>query len=543
MLCVPAYAAGPGVVTGVVRDAHGTPQVGAIVQLIRADYSVAGQAFTDDHGRYALPHVLAGTYGLKATGEMFLPTLRENLHVLASSHLVVNLTLNTLYEAFRWLPVQTRQADEPKDDWTWTLRLSTNRPLLRMLEDGPLVVVNDGAGPALKARVTVRGGAAQFGDGGLHHDFEVEQSRDDSSQVIFRADLSEAQSAAIGSVVGYEQQLAPGRTFMSVATFEDRPEIAGGPNQQGFQAMMLRSAQVMNFMNAVQLEAGTQIEAVHMGSTLVAAMPFASATIHAGPADIAYRMATSPNAQRADQIDQNSSMAPLVAEQNGRLLVEHGLHQELAVEKHTGNLHMRVVAYHDQLDNPIISAGGTLSAADWAAQDVLYDPATALMQVAAQSFEGSGILGEADEKVGDGVWVSMSVASGAALQMGELPVSSTLASGLMSLRPRNSQMYAAAINGKASHGGTEWRASYRWQSADSMTPVAPFNSGLPAPYLSFFVRQPIRYHHVLPQGIEALVDVRNLLAEGYRPFVTRDGSTLYFAQAERCLEGGLSFSF
>ena len=104
-------------------------------------------------------------------------------------------------------------------------------------------------------------------------------------------------------------------------------------------------------------------------------------------------------------------------------------------------------------------------------------------------------------------------------------------------------MYAAAINGKASHGGTEWRASYRWQSADSMTPVAPFNSGLPAPYLSFFVRQPIRYHHVLPQGIEALVDVRNLLAEGYRPFVTRDGSTLYFAQAERCLEGGLSFSF
>ena len=38
-------------------------------------------------------------------------------------------------------------------------------------------------------------------------------------------------------------------------------------------------------------------------------------------------------------------------------------------------------------------------------------------------------------------------------------------------------------------------------------------------------------------------DVRNLLAEGYRPFLTRDGSTLYFAQDERSIQGGLSFSF
>ena len=32
-------------------------------------------------------------------------------------------------------------------------------------------------------------------------------------------------------------------------------------------------------------------------------------------------------------------------------------------------------------------------------------------------------------------------------------------------------------------------------------------------------------------------------SEGYRPFLTRDGSTLYFAQSERSIQGGLSFSF
>jgi hypothetical protein len=39
------------------------------------------------------------------------------------------------------------------------------------------------------------------------------------------------------------------------------------------------------------------------------------------------------------------------------------------------------------------------------------------------------------------------------------------------------------------------------------------------------------------------VDVRNLLAEGYRPFLSNDGSVLYFAQASRAIEGGLSFNF
>jgi hypothetical protein len=37
--------------------------------------------------------------------------------------------------------------------------------------------------------------------------------------------------------------------------------------------------------------------------------------------------------------------------------------------------------------------------------------------------------------------------------------------------------------------------------------------------------------------------VRNLLAEGYRPFISSDGSVLYFAQTARAIEGGLSFTF
>jgi hypothetical protein len=43
--------------------------------------------------------------------------------------------------------------------------------------------------------------------------------------------------------------------------------------------------------------------------------------------------------------------------------------------------------------------------------------------------------------------------------------------------------------------------------------------------------------------MEIQVDLRNLLAEGYEPFLTSDGSHLYFAQAQRSVRGGLAFNF
>src|SRR5450432_330353 len=159
----------PTAVSGVVRDARGTPQVGALVELLLPNTAVAASAFTDERGRFVLSHLEPGTYGIKATGTLFLPTLRQNLHIGAHSRTVVNLTLSTLYEAFQWLPAKRRPADEPEDDWAWTLRSSANRPLLRLLDQGPLIVVDDSSVDPLRARVTLNRGANRFGDGGLHH--------------------------------------------------------------------------------------------------------------------------------------------------------------------------------------------------------------------------------------------------------------------------------------------------------------------------------------------------------------------------------------
>ncbi len=84
LLCVAGVRAGAQTnsLTGLVRDSRGTPQTGAVVQLLRPDFSVVSEVFTDEHGRYRIDTILPGTYEVKAAGSLFLPTLRENLRVL-----------------------------------------------------------------------------------------------------------------------------------------------------------------------------------------------------------------------------------------------------------------------------------------------------------------------------------------------------------------------------------------------------------------------------------------------------------------------------
>src|ERR1700742_3335373 len=90
---LPASAAPfPGTVSGVVRDSRGTPQMGAMVELLAADATVVARAYTNVRGAFAFDHIFPGTYQVKATGDSFLPTLREDLRVSSRSKTIVNLT-------------------------------------------------------------------------------------------------------------------------------------------------------------------------------------------------------------------------------------------------------------------------------------------------------------------------------------------------------------------------------------------------------------------------------------------------------------------
>ncbi len=80
--------------------------------------------------------------------------------------------------------------------------------------------------------------------------------------------------------------------------------------------------------------------------------------------------------------------------------------------------------------------------------------------------------------------------------------------------------------------------------AEALTPVDLFNTspGAADPYLNLFVRQPIPSKFIAGH-MELLVDIRNLLAQGYVPVIGSDGQTVYLVQSARSVRGGLAFNF
>ena len=166
-----------------------------------------------------------------------------------------------------------------------------------------------------------------------------------------------------------------------------------------------------------------------------------------------------------------------------------------------------------------------------------------MLRAAGPRYTTVGFRAGLDRRLSGSTWVSFSYAEGKALVSPVQASPSTVSQALYAINARRSQAVAAAVSGTYLRTGTHWVASYRWQPAGTVNSVDLYDNPTQDAFLSLLIRQPIRCGRLLPNGTEALVAVRNLLEEGYRPFLTPDGNTLYFAQANRSIQGGLSFTF
>ena len=542
-----ARGAAPGSVSGVVRDSAGVPQIGAVVQLLRPDLSVLAIVYTDSKGHFTIPTVMPGHYAVKAMATSFLPSLRENVRVRHST--VVNLTLNTLYEVMRWLPAEPRAANAQKDDWAWTLRSAANRPLLRWLEDGPLVVVSDGssARPKVKARLMATGQAGTFGESGERISATVEDTPSDSHELLARVDFAPGTDAGMESMLGFRQDLGFAGSVQSVAAVAVHPEVESATGG-GLQEAAMRSWEAIRLGDEFEGEVGSEQVlarfAQNSPNTLLAALPFASLGWRNGDSVVRYRMATVTAVPGDAEDTEASTWLPRVAMRDGELALEHGLHQEIGWERRTDDSGMTVVLFSDSIQNPVIeAAGGMESAAEPMAAGALLDRTSNLMRLAGPDFSTTGILASVERRLPRGNSIRLSYANGDALVMPALTHAVPLGQLLNAMRPRHVQTYTLALSGTLDGTRTRWRASYRWQASDTVTPVAAYAQDAVEPFLSLHIRQPLCLRRDGSGGVEALLDVRNLLAEGYSPYLLNNGSMMIFAQDQRSIRGGVAFTF
>jgi len=537
------FAAPPASVSGVVRDSAGVAQIGTTVQLLRSDMSVAAIVYTNAKGRFNFSAVTPGHYAVKALGTSFLPSLRENVRVRANT--VVNLTLNTLYEVMQWLPAEPRAGNAQKDDWDWTLRSAANRPLLRWLEDGPLVVVSEGSGtaPRLKARLMATGGEGTFGENGERISATVEDTPSSSRELLAKVDFEPGTDAGLESMLGFRQELGFAGSVQSVAAVTIHPEIEGA-GAEGLDEATMRTWETINMGDEFEAEVGAAQVVARFSTgapnTVAAALPFVTVGWRDGNSTVRYRMATAvPGVESEDESQ------PALAERNGQLTLEHGLHQELVWERTTEASGVFVLLFADKIDNPVLEAAGHFAGGESGriGQTVLYDRASGLIRTAGEGYSTTGVMATVDRRLPRGNHIRLSYANGDALAMAASQRTAAMSQIVAAARPRRAQMYSISLSGTLDGTGTRWRASYRWQPDDTVTHVAAYAVNAAEPYLNLHLRQVVCRHHEGAHGVDAMVDLRNLLAQGYQPMMLSDGALLMFAQDQRSVSGGLAFTF
>jgi hypothetical protein len=541
-------------VSGVVRDAQGIVQMGALVQVVADDTALVGSAFTDLHGRYLILHLLPGKYEVRASAALFVPALRGNLELAPGAQAVVNLTLNTLFETAAWLPAERRKADEPNDDWKWTLRSAANRPILRLDEDGDIMTISSSATESSKASTRasagVTAGDGGLGNNGVHNVFSLDRVLDDGAGVTLRADLGTIPGGASTDVAtGYERRLGFAGAARTVVSFQSHPELLSSDGTTGLQAIQLASAQKMQIGDFADLQAGGTLYVVRTANYASASQPFLKVTVHPGETwTLGYRMATSQNLQSYDGLDSVRQPLPVAVAYQGRMQTEHGLHQEVAVGRKLGSGLVRVAYYRDSLDRVMVSGGGTLTSNDLGQEGlsntngVLADTSTGDFRFLTGGYKTQGLNVTLTQPLTSSMWVAVEYSTGAALKIQNATVVA-LSDAPNDLTTERDQSATVALKGSVVRSGTRVRAAYHWQPTRLVTAINPYAAFSDQAYLSCYLRQAIRLGKLLPPGLDATVDITNLLAQGYHPFLSADGQTLFLAQSPRTMQAGLAFTF
>jgi Carboxypeptidase regulatory-like domain len=548
-LALPAWAADrPGVISGYVRDASGVPQMGAVVE-IAGSAARSLTVFTDGAGFYSATDLLPGLYSIKVSVPSFLPALREKVGLHPGGSLRLNITLNTLLNAMRVAPLRGTVDDE---DWKWTLRSVANRPVLRVLDDPAASSEHNSEQQDhdLKASLSFLAGSASGGYGSgsdMSTGFSVERS-------IFSAD-----HVGLSGNVGYGVGL-PAAVLR--AMFSHRLPDGSGPSMAitmrrfapsdpnlhnaALQALALTAADDLTIGDVLEVNVGSELQTIQFLGHVTAFRPFGSVDLHLSPNTVVeYKYATSlPNTRAEKGFDSApadlSEADPRISMANFSTRLERAHHQEVNVSRRIGKNKMQVAVFSDRVANTALTGTGDVSAAGGF---LLPDVYSGTFTYAGDTLQTRGMRVVLERKLASDLTATLDYAYGGVLDLSKPDVELQDARQWITTQRRHA--LAAKLTGTLPGSRTHWIASYRWVNGSALTSVDMFNSspGQSDPFLNVFIRQPIPTLGFLPAHMEALVDLRNLLAQGYVPVVGQDGQTVYFVQAARSVRGGVTITF
>ena len=274
-LALPGWSAErPATISGYVRAASGIPQMGAMVEVLgAAAHSL--KVFTDENGFYSAAGLLPGVYNLKVSAPAFLPTLREHVGLRAGGNTIVNVTLSTLFEAVQMVP---GRGPAEEDDWKWVLRSVSNRPILRLVDDPPNVLVAESgkSDRDLKGTLSFLAGSPSEGfgsDSDMSTGFSMEKSIFSSSTIGLRGNLGYGSSSPASVLrATFRQKMDNGSEPIFAITMRNLP--APDITLHSFQALALTTADTFSLGDVVELKFGSELQTIQFMGRVTTFRPF-----------------------------------------------------------------------------------------------------------------------------------------------------------------------------------------------------------------------------------------------------------------------------
>lgn len=542
-----------GQLSGIVLGPGATPQMGANVKLVAENLtdSVPTQLFTNQNGAFNGARVPVGYYELRVTLLGYLPSVQKHIHVLPNLTTLVRVEMTTVFASLDRLRRAPAQATNT-NDWKSVLRASiASRPVLEWTDPRTVTISNlpeESRARHAHANLEMTSGSNQPGSISNLPEapataFSYDQPIGSEGRLLFAGQMSYGHDLPAG---GFATAWMPSGDVPGGSVTEMVIRQAWlGPDGLIFRGERFSQRNSLQLGDRAALHYGADILGAQIGGTTQSFRPVIALTVRLSPTVQANFIVASGTAVNAVSSGPTSDRAmtdlnsfPVLMFREGRPVMDGGWHEEASVRyRLSSQASVEVAGFHDQSrDTPVFGSGNVSNS------DYLQDPFSSAFVYDAGSTESSGVRVAYKQKLTDDIDFAAVYAFAGALAPGSDVLSST-ASLRDSLAMRYRQSVGARVSGKVRRPGTQFTVGYKWISGPALSRQDSYGEALYEldPFLSVSVRQP------LPGSLwscrwEFLADVRNLLAQGYVPVTSQDGSVV-LVSASRSFRGGLSFQF
>jgi hypothetical protein len=567
---VRALASEYGRLAGVVSDDRGNPLMGATVLIMgplliptASTGDLVERVITDAKGKFAVGHLIPGWYSLQIMSPARLPAHRNGIKVEAGQTSTLEFVLGDVFAPLRF-QIPDKGATSLGDDWKWVLRTSAaTRPILRyrqeVAETTPTAVK-----PPLPADQRLFGmvpGSSAPGplasDPGMRSVLAYLRPLSPDSDLL--AVGSVAANGSLTSSVGteYRKGLIEGDSeAMSLVVHQlgyargvTTPGGSGELSDSSARGLVASYTQTRHLYPHLTLAVGGEIDYLNAIRGVLIAQPRMKLAYHFSPStDVALQVGSGPSDGSGTLLERVSGLDsfPLLTLRGYRPELQQLDHAEISLNRRlNGSGRLEVAAYHDGIKNAAVWGSAHPAAVNWLAGNYVLNPAVDGIFVNMGDYRSAGYRVAYAQRLGNRIETLVAYVAGDSLYAPGVVKRAPEGDLQGVLKPIRSDSLAGRVSARIPVTQTRLTTSYEWVQRGRVTMVDPHGQAdlQLQPFLDIQIRQPLPALAFLPAHIEAVADLRNLLAQGYSPMTQSGEMSLLLSSVYRSVRGGFSVEF